>query len=173
MIFATFILILLNACSSVNDTPTAKNVDLKRYMGKWYEIARFDVSFQHGKFDSQADYVLLDNGKVSITNSGTDKYGNRSQAIATGYAPDPDNPSKLRISFFRPFYADYLILAIDPDYKWALVSGSGKGYLWILARTPTLPQETINEILAIAQKLGFDTSKLMYNQDIKKQILSD
>ena len=172
-ILVALTLITLNACSSVNNTPTAKNVNLKRYMGKWYEIARFETSFQRGKFDSQADYVLLDDGTVSITNSAIDKYGNRTKATAKGYAPDPNNPSKLRISFFRPFYADYLILALDPNYQWALVGGSGKDYLWILSRTPTLPKDTINQIIATAEKLKFDTSKLMFNSKLKEVALAN
>ena len=142
-------------------------------MGKWYEIARIETSFQRGKFDSQADYVLLDDGTVSITNSAIDKYGNRTKATAKGYAPDPNNPSKLRISFFRPFYADYLILALDPNYQWALVGGSGKDYLWILSRTPTLPKDTINQIIETAKKLKFDTSKLMFNSKLKEVALAN
>lgn len=163
----------LNACSSVNNIPTAKNVNLKRYMGKWYEIARFETSFQQGKFDSCAEYVLLDNGTVLITNSATDKNGKRTYAKARGYAPNPKDTSRLRISFFRPFYSDYLILALDSDYNWSLVGSTGKEYLWILSRTPVLPQNTINYIMQIAQNLGYDTSSLMFNSDCKKLAMSD
>ena len=162
------ITLLSNACSSVNNTPTATGVDLKRYMGKWYEIARFETSFQQGIFDSFAEYKLLDNGIVLIENSGTDQYGNRTSAKARGYAPDPKNPSKLRISFFRPFYSDYFILALDKNYQWALVGSSSKDYLWILSRTPTLPTETTTHVVNIAKNLGYDTSKFIYNTDLAK-----
>ncbi|MBR4598048.1 MAG: lipocalin family protein [Opitutales bacterium] len=159
--FAAF----LYACRSFSPkVETAKNVDINKYMGTWFEIARLETPFQRGKFNSKAEYKLSGDGSVSILNSAEDKDGRKSFASARAYAPDSDDFSKLRVSFFRPFYTDYFILEIDPDYQWALVGGGGgKKYLWILSRTPELDDATLNKIITLAQSRGYDTTKLLYN----------
>ena len=166
LFFACFAAILF-ACGTFSaKVETAKNVDLNRYMGIWHEIARLDTPFQRGKFNSKAEYSLSADGSVLIKNSAEDKDGKRSSVSARAYAPHSNDFSKLRVSFFRPFYSDYLILEIDPNYQWALVGGSGKKYLWILARAKTLDSETLNKIIMLAQKRGYDTSKLLFNSDL-------
>lgn len=166
IIILACVAVFMFACKSVfPDVKTARNVDIKRYMGTWHEIARFDTSFQKGKYNSQAFYKLNPDGTVSITNSATDQNGRKVSASARGYAPDPKDFSKLRISFFRPFYANYFILELDEDYRWALVGGNGKKYLWILSRTPQMDGETLNKIIELAKTRGYDTSKLLFNKD--------
>ena len=89
-------------------------------MGKWHEIARFENSFQKGVRDSSAVYAMRDDGQIDVFNSGYDKDGNLRSAKGVAYVPDPAENSKIRVSFFYPFYADYYILELAPDYSWAL-----------------------------------------------------
>lgn len=149
-----------------SNVKTARNVDIKKYMGTWHEIARLDASFQRGKYNSQAFYKLNRDGTVFIINSATDKNGRKVSVSARGYAPDGKDFSKLRISFFRPFYANYNILELDENYQWALVGGSGKKYLWILSRTPQMDAETLNKIINLAKERNYDVSKLLFNKDL-------
>ncbi|MDX8415465.1 lipocalin family protein [Intestinicryptomonas porci] len=158
---------LVFACRGMfSNVKTARNVDINKYMGTWHEIARLDTSFQRGKYNSQAFYKLNRDGTVFIINSATDKNGRKVSASARGYAPDPKDFSKLRISFFRPFYANYFILELDEDYQWALVGGNGKKYLWILSRIPQMDAETLNKIINLAKERNYDVSKLLFNKDL-------
>lgn len=151
------------SCASDSAVQTAKNVDIKRYMGTWYEIARYENSFQKGLKNSRAQYTLNEDGTVSVVNSGEDASGKRTSAKGRAYAPNKGDFSKLRVSFFWPFYGDYYILEIDEGYTWVLVGGRDKSYLWILARTPALPQSTVSKILRIAEARGYDAGKLVFN----------
>ena len=151
------------SCATETAIQTAKNVDIKRYMGTWHEIARCENSFQKGLKNSSAQYILNDDGTVTVLNSGEDASGKRTSAKGSAYAPNKGDFSKLRVSFFWPFYGDYYILDIDEGYTWALVGGRDKNYLWILSRTPTLPQSTLSKILKIAEARGYDTGKLVFN----------
>ena len=164
LIFST----ILYSCVSCSNMKTADNVQLDKYMGKWFEIARIDTPFQRGKFDSQAEYKLNPNGTVQITNSAITEHGQQTSAKAIGYVPDLSNMAKLRISFFCPFYSDYWILEVDKDYQWALVGTPNKKYMWILSRTQNIEDVTLMHILTTAKLLGFDTSKLLYNKNLRK-----
>ncbi|MCQ2110397.1 MAG: lipocalin family protein [Bacteroidaceae bacterium] len=144
---------------AVNNTPTATRVDLDRYLGKWYEIARYDHAFEKGMTHCTAQYSLKTNGKIKFRNNGikNGKY-RESEGIAKTTAVN----GRLRVSFFRPFYSDYRILMLAPDYSYVLVGGASSRYLWILSRTPELPQETIADLLWEARGRGYDTSKLVW-----------
>lgn len=141
---------------------TVASFDLNRYMGLWYEIARFDSSFERGMTNVTAEYTLRENGTVRVDNSG-ERDGKRTHAIGKAKAAKPAVPGSLRVSFFLWFYAPYRVLMLGENYEYALVS-SGEKYLWILSRTPKLEQSTLNKILAEAQRRGFDTNKLIFNQ---------
>jgi len=143
------------------DNSTIKELDLNRYLGKWYEIARFDHRFEHGLTDITAEYVLKDNGIIQVLNRGYNQK-KKKNILAEGKAKTTKEPGVLRVSFFWNFYSDYRIMALGSNYDWALI-GAGKGtdYLWILSRTETLPEETYNQILAEAKRRGFDISKLI------------
>ncbi len=151
------------SCVCEPEISTAKNVDIKKYMGTWYEIARYENSFQQGLKNSKAEYTLNQDGTVSVVNSGEDKNGKLKSARGRAYASDKRDFSKLRVSFFWPFYGDYYILDLDRDYRWVLVGGRSKDYLWILARNSTLPKQSIDEILRRAEARGYDTNKLLFN----------
>lgn len=142
----------------VDNTPV-ETLDMNRYLGSWYEIARFDHWFERGLEQTKALYTLREDGMIRVENTGI-KNGETKQSI--GKAKTTDQPALLRISFFGPFYGDYRILLIDKDYQYALVGGSSDAYLWIFSRTPKLEEETLAVILAEAQRRGYDTSKLIW-----------
>ena len=160
-IFASMIAILLAGCGNaqkVDNTPVVA-LDLQRYLGDWYEIARFDHSFEHGLEFCKANYAPKENGKIAVTNTGI-KEGN--PKTSNGKAKTTDTPALLRVSFFGPFYSDYRVMLLDDNYQWALIGSGSAKYLWILSRTPELPKEILDTILAEAQRRGYDTSKLIW-----------
>ena len=162
-IFASMIAILLAGCGNaqkVDNTPVAA-LDLQRYLGDWYEIARFDHSFERGLEFCKANYAPKENGKIAVTNTGI-KEGN--PKTSNGKAKTTDTPALLRVSFFGPFYSDYRVMLLDENYQWALVGSGSAKYLWILSRTPELPKETLDTILSEARRRGYDTSKLIWVQ---------
>lgn len=145
----------------VDNTPV-KDLDLAKYLGKWYEIARFDHKFERGVDNATAEYSLQDNGMVKVVNSGW-KNGERSVAEGKAKQPDPaGNPANLKVSFFLFFYADYNVLLLDENYGYALVGSKSDKYLWILSRTPELSAEVKDAILAEAVRRGYDTSGLIW-----------
>ncbi len=148
--------------SSKGDLPVVKTVDLQKYIGSWYELVRLPNSFESGLTCVMANYSLKPNGDIKVVNSGhkikdTSKV---STATGTAWVPDANEPTKLKVSFFWPFAGKYWILALDSNYKYAMVGDPSRDYLWILSRTKTLPESTIDTLLAHAQSLGFDTSKV-------------
>ena len=158
--FLSIAVCLLASCGrlTVDNTPVA-SIELDRYLGTWYEIARFDHSFERGLTQPQAEYSLREDGKISVVNTGL-KDGKEKRSTAV--AKTTDTPALLRVSFFRPFYGDYRVLLLDEDYQYALVGGSSDDFLWILARQPQLDEETKSLILAEARRRGYDTSKLLW-----------
>lgn len=160
-IFASMIAILLAGCGNaqkVDNTPVAA-LDLQRYLGDWYEIARFDHSFERGLEFCKANYALREDGKIAVTNTGI-KEGK--PKTSNGKAKTTDTPGLLRVSFFGPFYSDYRVMLLDDNYQWALVGSGSAKYLWILSRTPELSKETLDAILAESRRRGYDTSKLIW-----------
>lgn len=154
------------------DHTTIGQLDLSRYMGRWYEIARFDHLFERGLSNVTATYTLLPDGKVRVENAGyqTGKNDNDHFKRAVGRAkmPDTTQPGKLKVAFFLWFYADYYILELDKaGYKYALIGSSSDKYLWILSRTPSLPDEIKETLLANATHRGYDTSNLLWTDQSK------
>lgn len=138
------------------------NVDLDRYVGKWYEIASFPMFFQRNCLgDTTALYAKSADGGISVINrcrtkSGFDEAHGRASVVAgTGNA-------RLKVSFFWPFRADYWIIGLDKDYRWAVVGNPNRKYLWVLSRTPQLPRALLDEALKSAESQGFDLTKLRY-----------
>lgn len=143
------------------DRTTVADIDLKRYMGRWYEIARFDHSFEHNMEYCEAFYAPQSDGTISVTNTGINTKTER-RRTSYGKAKLGKEPGQLRVSFFWIFYSDYNILALDEEYEWALVGSRSPKYLWILSRTRHLDSRTANNIVAIAQSRGYDTSQLIW-----------
>ena len=135
--------------------------DLRRYMGTWYEIARYDHSFERRLAGVQAHYELRPDGRVAVENSGVDYRSDRRKR-ARGKAHATAMPGRLRVSFFWVFYSDYNVMELGGDYDWALVGGGSAKYLWVLSRTPTLPAHTLNRILRLAERRGYRTDRLLF-----------
>jgi lipocalin len=145
------------------DLSTVKELNLERYMGRWYEIARYNHSFEKGLVGVTATYSLRPDGKITVINQGYKNNLDGKLNIAKGKAkqPDPSEPGKLKVAFFLFFYADYYVLELDNEYKWALIGSSSDNYLWILSRTPVLDDTTLQYILNLAKKRGYDTGRLI------------
>jgi lipocalin len=155
-----FVVSLFSACDASDiDNSTVKSVDLNRYLGSWYEIAKYDHYFERDLDYAMARYTLRDDGKIDVLNTGI-KDGRAKDA--KGIAKTTDVPGLLRVSFFGPFFGDYRVMMLDEDYQYVLVGGSTDKYLWILARTPQLDDATLSLILAEADQRGYDTSKLIW-----------
>lgn len=158
--------IILCSCSAQNeliDKTVVNELDINKYLGKWYEIARYDHSFERDLVGVTATYSFREDGKIKVVNSGFEKTLNGEKSVAIGKAkiPDKNVPSKLKVSFFWFFYGDYFVLDLDKDYQWAIVGSSSDNYLWILSRTPTIDKNLYNELLNKLTKRGYDVSKLL------------
>ncbi len=166
LILTTLLLISIMPTHAQNiDKRTVEKVDIQRYMGKWYEIARYDHSFERNLEGVTATYRLKSNGMIEVINSGyiNSLSGKFSKAVGKAKIPNPKEPGKLKVSFFLWFYSDYFILELDEvNYSYALIGSSSDNYLWILSRTPQLPKATLDRILEKASTRGYDVSKLIY-----------
>ena len=141
---------------------TVDKVDIEKYKGTWYEIARFDHRFEEGCKNVTATYELRDDGKIKVINRCTDiKSNKQKEATGVAYTVDDTN-SKLKVSFFRPFYGDYWIIDLDKEYKYALVGSPDRKYLWILSRSKTIDEKTKAMILAELPALQFDKDKFVW-----------
>ncbi|MBR5847093.1 MAG: lipocalin family protein [Bacteroidaceae bacterium] len=146
------------------DNSTITSFDLDRYLGRWYEIARYDHSFERGLVGSTAEYSLRDDGKIKVLNSGhlNTLDGPYKESIGKAKARKNGTPGQLQVSFFGPFYGDYDILELAPDYSYSVVGSSSPKYLWILSRTPQMSTTTKDKILRNLRQRGYDTSKLIW-----------
>ena len=158
ILFAVF----LTSCSSHIETSNevVTNFDLDKYMGRWYEIARLDHSFERGCDYAAADYSIRDDGKVKVVNSCI-RNGKKDKAHGLAYQLK-EGEGHFKVSFFRPFYGNYKIIYLDQGYEIALIDGGNTGYFWILARDKKVSKNKLTELLDIAKQAGFDTSKLIY-----------
>lgn len=147
-------------------------VDPSRYTGRWYEIARYPQSFEKDLVGVTAEYALRPDGKITVRNSGFKGGldGRYKEARAIAWIPDPSRPAALKVQFFWPFSADYLIFGLDEgDYSWALVGDNSRKYLWFLARTPTIGQPILDKMSEIAASQGYDLSKLYFVPQKERQ----
>lgn len=154
---------LFGSCKTTTELSTVKELDIEKYMGIWYEIARLPNSFEENMKCVTAIYSIKDNGKIEVLNKGynTEK---KSFNTAKGIAKMPDSnlPGQLKVSFFWPFFGDYYIISLDKDYKYALVGDPSRKYLWILAREPKLDTDSYNKLIQIAKDKGFAVEEI-YN----------
>lgn len=155
-------LFFVSCATKQTDVKTVEKVDSQRYLGDWYEIARYEHRFQKDCKNVKANYSLRDDKKIQVVNSCTKISTNEfKDAKAVAYSVDETN-SKLKVSFFRPFYGDYWILDLDKDYKYAIIGTPTKEYLWILSREKIMDKELLNKLLTKITAMGFDKSKLIY-----------
>lgn len=161
-----FLCALLCSCAAPDKgaplTTSVDHVDLHRYIGTWYEIGSFPMFFQRQCVaNTQANYTVEPEGKVGVHNQCLTKNGiDKAEGVAE--VVDGSNNARLRVSFFRPFWADYWIIGLDSEYRWAVVGNPDKSYMWILSRTKKLPQDQLEAALESARKQGFDLSKFNY-----------
>ena len=147
-----------------------KPFEKEKYLGMWYEIARLDFKYEKDLSNTTATYTLNENGTIKVDNQGYNtKTRKWVQAIGKAKFVGEDNTAMLKVSFFGPFYGGYNVIAIDPEYRYALVAGDNLQYLWILSRDTTIPEEIKDNYLKIAQKIGYKTSDLVWVTHDKKK----
>jgi apolipoprotein D and lipocalin family protein len=156
--------VFYSCLSAVSHTPlpppdVVSHVELSRYTGVWYEIARYPNRFQKGCTDTSAAYKLGPDGSLTILNSCLKK-GALDTEKGKARVVDPTTNAKLKVSFFWPFSGDYWIIDLGADYDYAVISGPDRKYLWILARSPQMDATLYGEILKRLKEQGFDISRL-------------
>jgi apolipoprotein D and lipocalin family protein len=159
------LLALLSACTGVPEgVQPVTGFQADRYLGRWYEIARLDHGFERGLSRVTAEYTRRDDGSIAVLNRGwSDAEKRWKQAEGTARFVQSPDIGFLKVSFFGPFYGSYVVFELDrQDYRYALVSGPDKSYLWMLARSPTLDAATRDRLVARAAAAGFDTSQLIF-----------
>ena len=167
ILLSVIISVLFTGCSGQKqmiDNSVVKELDLQKYLGTWYEIARYDHRFERNLVGVTANYSMRPDGKIKVVNSGYKNTldGEYSEAIGKAKIPDPENePAKLKVSFFWIFYGDYYVLELDKDYQWAVIGSSTDKYLWILSRTPQMAPEIYTDLLKRIADRGYDTSALI------------
>ncbi len=141
-----------------------KNFDESRYLGKWYEIARLDHSFERGLSHVTADYELCSDGGIKVTNRGFSAAKNKwKEAEGKAYFVGKRDEGHLKVSFFGPFYGSYIVFDLDQDnYQHAFISSYNTSYLWLLSRTPTVSADLIERFIEKSKELGFDTNELIF-----------
>jgi apolipoprotein D and lipocalin family protein len=138
-------------------------VDVERYLGRWYEIARFQSGFEKDIVGAAAEYSRMKNGKIRVVNSGFKNSldGKYTQVKAVAWVPDPAVPAALKVRFFGLFAADYLIIGLDREnYEWAIVGNNSRNFLWFLSRTHEIDEALYKKMEDIARGQGFDVEAL-------------
>ncbi len=157
--------LLLTGCGGYpqNITPV-QQFDVNRYLGKWYEIARLDHSFERGLEKVSAEYTLLGNGRVKVVNRGFSTKNNEwKEAEGKAHLAGNTDEGYLKVSFFGPFYSSYVVFGLDEEeYQYAYVSGPNHSYLWLLSRSPSVEQEVLARFVETAEEKGYNTEELIY-----------
>lgn len=162
--------LMLAGCLGMPETvKPVTGFELDRYLGKWYEIARLDHSFERGLSQVTAEYSLRDDGAVSVINRGFSESDQKwDEAEGKAYFVNSDSEGYLKVSFFGPFYGSYVVFDLDHEnYQYAFISGPDTKYLWLLSRTPSVDAEVIDKFVAMAKERGFDTESLIYVEQEK------
>ncbi len=166
---STFLFTNYQTNNTMINTETVKELDLDRYMGTWYEIARFPHSFEKGLVGVTATYSKRDDGKIKVINKGYKNSLNGKLKIAEGKAkiPNLNEPAKLKVSFFWFFYGDYFVMELEENYQWAVIGSDSDKYLWILSRTAQMDDDTYNMLLDKIKARGYSLDKLIKVEQAK------
>lgn len=171
ILFLSIIITSFGCRSSQNmiDNSTVKELDIEKYLGTWYEIARFDHRFERDMVGVTANYSWREDGKIKVINSG---YKNsfaapKDTAIGKAKIPNPDNPAHLKVSFFWIFYGDYFVMELDENYEWAVVGSSSDQYLWILSRTPKISDELKQDLQNRIRERGYKVEDLIWVKQVE------
>jgi len=148
------------------DLPVAPHVELDRYLGEWYEIARMPVRYEKGCYGTRAIYAKRDDGDIDVLNICHKGSPTGELEIAKGKAcvVDTETNARLKVSFFWPFSGDYWILEVGPQYEYALVGTPDRSGMWILSRTPEMDKALSSKLIRRAEELGFNTFKLIFTR---------
>jgi apolipoprotein D and lipocalin family protein len=139
------------------------NFDKTKYLGKWFEIARLDYKWEKNLNNVTAEYSLKEDGTIKVDNRGYNvKKDKWEESIGKAKSVKKDDVGMLKVSFFGPFYSGYNVIAIDPDYKYALVAGESLKYMWILSRETTIPESVKADYLIKAQEIGYNVTDLVW-----------
>ncbi|WP_294273698.1 lipocalin family protein [uncultured Chryseobacterium sp.] len=158
-------LMLLNSCSvGIPEGATAvKNFDADRYLGKWYEIARFDYRFEKDMDNVTAEYSKNPDGSIRVQNKGYNYVKKEwKQSVGEARFVNDKTEARLKVSFFKPIWAGYNVIELDDNYQYALVVGNNLKYLWILSRTTTIPENVRQKFLEKAKSIGYNTNELIW-----------
>jgi len=158
LIMASFL-----SCKTTQDLPTVEKVDIQKYSGTWYEIARLPNSFEKGLECVTATYTPKSKGKIEVLNKGytLDKKGKMKTAKGTAWVPDPAYPGRLKVTFFWPFSGNYYIMSLDEDYSYVLVGDPTRKYLWVLSRSKELDSAIYSSLMDQAKDQGFNVEQVM------------
>lgn len=166
-IFLIICTALLSGCLGMPESvKPVSGFELNNYLGKWYEVARLDHSFERELSQVSAEYTLRDDGGVAVLNRGYSEAKNEwSEAEGKAYFVNSPTDGYLKVSFFGPFYGSYVVFELDHQhYSYAFVAGPNTDYLWLLSRTPAVEPEVMEKFLQMSSERGFDTSQLIYVQ---------
>ena len=157
--------LILGGCTGIPEgVNPVTNFSTQKYLGKWYEIARLDHSFERGLDKVTAEYSLRDDGGIRVVNKGYSiQSGKLKEAQGKAYFVGDRQIGHLKVSFFGPFYGSYVVFDLDREnYQYAFVAGYNKSYLWLLSRTPEVDQGLVDKFINESRKLGFDTNGLVF-----------
>ncbi|TMP28514.1 lipocalin [Pseudoalteromonas rubra] len=157
--------LILSSCLGMpQGVQPVNNFELNRYLGKWYEIARLDHSFERGLSRVTAQYSMREDGGVKVINRGFNAEENQwREAEGKAFFVNQDDEAYLKVSFFGPFYGAYVVFELDhQNYQYAFVSGPDTDFLWLLSRTPEVDQAIIDKFVRMASERGFDTNSLIF-----------
>jgi apolipoprotein D and lipocalin family protein len=165
--FLLLLFLLISGCTGIPENiHPVTDFELNKYLGKWYEIARLEHSFETGLTKINAEYSLREDGSVKVINRGYSVSEQRwKEAEGTAYFVQQPDIAHLKVSFFGPFYGSYIVFELDKaNYQYSLVTSHDKSYFWILARTPHIDPQLQAELIAKAKALGFATDKLIFTE---------
>lgn len=164
ILMVAFGVVVFHSCVGIpRGANVVKPFDSKRYLGKWYEIARMDFRFERGLSRTTAEYSLNEDGSIRVLNRGYDAAKRLwKQAVGKARFVGSSDEARLKVTFFVPFYGGYNVIALDDYYQYALVAGDNLKYLWILSRQTTIPEGIRHAFLRKAREIGFDVDKLIW-----------
>ncbi|USD42837.1 lipocalin family protein [Vibrio sp. SCSIO 43135] len=164
-LFIAMLVLALTGCLGMpQSVQPVSDFELNRYLGKWYEVARLNHSFERGLTQVSAEYSLREDGGVMVINRGFDEENQEwKEAEGKAYFVDEETKGYLKVSFFGPFYGSYVVFELEKNsYDYAFVSGPSNDYLWLLSRTPEVSQEVLDKFEAMSKANGFDVEQLIY-----------
>ncbi len=164
-LISMFVVFMLTGCLGMpQNVEPVSNFELERYLGKWYEIARLDHSFERGLSQVSAEYSMREDGSVKVINRGfSEETQEWQEAEGKAYFVNSMQEGYLKVSFFGPFYGSYVVFELEESgYSYAFVAGPNHDYLWLLARTPTVSEEVISKFETLVTSKGFDINDLIY-----------